>query len=270
MPTAEELSQLRQLAEIGYRSQLQQPVQQPQQVQPSQPAHPVTGVEPMTDEELSYIQRDASGNLVVAPGAPAGLLEKYHRHEAGIRRFYREFARDPGKALGKLIEERSQEVAKKLYEETVEGRRHQEAANRIRSEVQNWVYVKDAQGNPVRDFWGNPKMTPEGSAYIGFVEKLYAGGMKDPDELHRTAQLMLVGHLYQARQASQPQQTQQAQQPQLSPDQLARQDLLNRAAAAATTPLSGSAPATGNLNPARPRSLKDVINETALAFNARA
>lgn len=266
MPSVEELSVLKHYAQVAYRAEqdrLRQPVAPVAPVVPvaGVQAHPVTGVVPFTEVDKSWLTTGADGKVEALPGAPADVLSRWHQHQQTLVQFTRNFAQDPEKYLNQMIEKRAAEVAAKTYEEQTSKQSVAQAAQQIMESNKGWVYQCGADGQPLRDMWGNPKLSPAGDLYVGFAEQLHSNGMTDPRMLDKVARQMLVGHLYERNQMKQQQQpaSSPAAVPVVAQDLAAKTALLDRAAQQASL-----APGNVASMPApsmKPRNFMDVVRE---------
>jgi hypothetical protein len=271
--TQEEFNELRRFAELGFRASQQPQPTAPASMPVAPPAavapHPITGVIPFTEQDKQWLQTSADGKLEAVPGAPADILQRYHQHQASQVRFFREFAQDPEKYLGQMIEKRAAEIAARTFEERQSQTSTQETARRIMAENQNWIYQADASGKPAVDVFGRPKFTDNGSLFMGFVENLHANGMKDPTALFQTAKQMLIGHLFEQQQARTPAAPAAPASPVQLTDEQRRNELLARAASAAAQAPINAATISQPAPQGKPKDFRSFFQAEALAQGIR-
>lgn len=214
---AEELRTIREFAQIGQQTWLerQAAVQQQQAAAPAPvPAvnpyapDPITGVVPFSEAEERMLIHDDTvpGGVKAMPGAPPGLVERWHQHQHTARAFLKNLTRNPIETLNlqKLIQDEARKIASGVTTEHYQQAAQQQAAEQIGEQNKTWIYQKDASGQPLMHL-GKPALTEEGSTYLATVERLYRGGqgLTDPVELDRMAKAVVLGMVAQKRLAAQ-------------------------------------------------------------------
>lgn len=178
--TEAEFNQMRELAAMGLSARQAEAVRaevervRGAQAAPApsvQAAHPVTGITPW-DSANEFWLTEENGRVVAKPGAPADVLPAYERHQATKRAWFNKLAVDPAGALQPLlqaeIDRRVQEQLAASGQQTA----HQQQVQRIEADFVQWGVEKDPQGQPRRDWQGNPQFTEAGSIYMGVLGQL--------------------------------------------------------------------------------------------------
>lgn len=215
----QQLQQYRHLIPLGYRAYQQAgqptPAGQPA-AQPQAEAHP-WGLPQFDQRLLDFVARDPqTGRLTVLPGGPPDAAIRVEEYQAKLREVQTEFYTNPMKLLGPMIEKKAQEIAQKQFQENFGAVQQQQQTQQIIQQNRDWLYAKDAQGQPVTQF--NPAtgrnqevLSPYGQQYVQFVRQAEQYGVRDPEAQHSFAVQGLQNLLLQQRFA-QGQQTQAGQQ----------------------------------------------------------
>jgi hypothetical protein len=94
------------------------------------------------------VQRDAQGNLVAAPGAPQGVVEKYLQAMQHSRGFLEKFSFDPIGAIRPGIEQVVKEIASQLVQQNLGGYAEQNEAQNFVQQNRTWLF--DQSGQPTQ------------------------------------------------------------------------------------------------------------------------
>ncbi|HUR54276.1 MAG TPA: hypothetical protein VMZ71_09100 [Gemmataceae bacterium] len=236
-----QLSQFKHLIPLGYKA-YQQAGQQPNQpAAPQQPEHP-WGLPAFDQRLLDFVARDPqTGRMTVLPGGPPDAAIRVEEYQSKLREVQTQLFTDPMKLLGPLIEKKAQEIARTQFQENFGAVQQQQATNQIIESNRDWLFAKDAAGNPVTQFdpmtgQSKPTLSPYGQQYVRFVKRAVQAGVQDPQAQHDFAVQGLQNLLFQQRFA--------AAQGQQQGDQQAQQFVQNAAQQTAAQALANHAPNT--------------------------
>lgn len=223
-----QLQQLQPYAQLGYQAhqrQQQERQQQLQREQQEQAARPWFTLPDFDPALLKFVERDpATGQLRAREGAPPDTLARYTQFSDSLSDLQMKFWRNPGELLGEPVKRIATEVAQQLIQQHFGGYRDEVTANQIVGEHAGWIFGTDATGR--RAF------TPEGKAYMGYVEQAKQYGIAGAQRQHDYALGLVQRDLLWARH----QQGQQA-----GAAEAGKQQFVANAAAGA----AGAGPATG-------------------------
>ena len=158
---------------------LQQQAGQPAAVAATPVAPSGSWAPPAKYDEVERLTRqwytvDQQGQMVPRPEAPHSVIQKVNDYQQYINDWQKKLIHDPQAALGKMVEERAQEVLQKA----MASRQVQDSATQVIQRHSNWLFYKDpATGMPV---YG--QYTPEGVRFWDHVQRIERMGVKDPYE----------------------------------------------------------------------------------------
>jgi hypothetical protein len=152
---------------------------------------------------LNFIRRDPEGRLVMDPGAPPDAAIRVQQYQEQLQKVQREFWSDPGRFLAPMIEERAQEVARRLYQEQNQQQTAQTFTQKVLQDNAQWLYEVN-NGQPVMQFdpttgQNRPVLSGAGRLYAQHVQAAHARGITDPQTQHEFAFAQVQNALYAAR-----------------------------------------------------------------------
>jgi hypothetical protein len=200
----------------------------------------------------SFITKDAQGNLVPVQGAPPGVVDKYLAFTNHQREFMQKFAMDPIAAIRPGLEAMMQEIASQQARQAVGATQGEQFAQNFIQQHSAWLHARDAQGNILSDWSGQPQFSPAGVRFQQLVTEAANLGIVNGEHRARYAYNLLRAEIAQA------QATPAAQQAaaQANGDALKNQFLQNAAGAAPNASGSQTAPVNPNTPPATPNGRK--------------
>lgn len=210
-----EVARLTPWAQKAWKTQDVAPAPAPQG-QPAPAAAPaavnVFGVPKFDQSLLSHLTEDAAGNITEKPGAPQGTLYAYQQYQRAKGQAVSRIVDDPEGALAPLLEKvrlQAVEDAKKSLTTEQQTARHAEQARTILARNSEWLFERDAAGQPVMVHdsltgQSNYKLRPEGQVWHEHVRALQQAGVTDPEFIDRYARAAALNDLMARQQAQQP------------------------------------------------------------------
>lgn len=187
--------QLRQLAAVGqqvypflsefqaWREQQARAAQQPAQAPPSWWKAP--DYDPRWQTQLT---RDpATGQIIPVQGADPAIVQKYHQWMEHRQTFLDKFAQNPIDAIAPGIKELVQGMIQPMLQQTAQQQAEERRAEAIVQQNADWLHERDANGQPVRDQFGNRVLSVWGQRYAGYVQQAQQMGVVSAQQAHQYA-----------------------------------------------------------------------------------
>lgn len=147
----------------------------------------------------NLVQRDESGNLIAAPGAPPDVLPKYLAFEQYRRDFADRLTTDPESTLSPFVDERARQIASQIVQDNLAAMREEYQASAFIQQHSGWLHAKDANGHVVRDFNGRPVLSEAGKRFRGYVEEAEQLGVRGVQAQEQYASRLLRADIEAAR-----------------------------------------------------------------------
>jgi hypothetical protein len=159
-----------------------------QQQVAAKPEPPKVPWEPVQVDE-SYLDWIDPTTGTWRENTPHQVVIGYQKQKRALQEFQNKLYTKPHELLAPLIEERAKALVSPLEEKfaAIQAQlQQQERQQRLRSVIQPFekhFYSFDQNGQPQRDFNGNPVLTPTGQAFNSYTEIAGAMAQKDPESL---------------------------------------------------------------------------------------
>lgn len=203
--------QAQMLMSIGYRHSAGQPGQgqptQPAPTQPQTPANPF-GLPTFDTNLLNHVARDpATGQLVNLPGAPIDAAFQVAKYQEQLKAVQTQFWQNPQQYLAPLIAAEAKKIAGEVYQQQFGGYKSQETATQILQQNADWLYARDASGQPQQQFdpatgQNRQVLSAYGRFYAQQVQQIAKAGVSDPQMQHTLAVQALQNALFVQQQAA--------------------------------------------------------------------
>lgn len=151
------------------------------------------------------ITKDAQGNLIPLPGAPADVVLKYQQATQFRQEFIDQFLMNPAKTLEPYMRHVAQEIASQQSQQGVGQFREQQEANQFIEKNSNWLFDKGTDGgvktrsvlNPQTGRYESEKVLSQWGGM--FVQKLQQGAQRGlPPDLQQEFAMQAVQNAYMA------------------------------------------------------------------------
>lgn len=148
------------------------------------------------------IQDEATGLFYGKPGTPHEIVNKVNAYAT----YKAEYDRDPAKFMNQMVEHKAREIAQTTFREQFEAQARTATVSQIVAENRDWLYQKDANGQPVVGYNQQYVPTVVGARYIHHLQAIKAAGVTDPRTQDRFAKDQVRGEIaiqhYQSQQAA--------------------------------------------------------------------
>ena len=180
-----------------HASRIQQFLQQGQQPQQTQQAQPQPWEAPEFDEKwLNLVERDpATGIYVAKPGADPQFAAKVN----AFATWKANYDRNPAAVLNGMVEARAKAIAAETVREQLAVQGREQTVRSIVAENSQWLYQRDQAGQPVRDYLGQPMLTPVGTRYMHHLQQIKGMGVTDPRHQDALAKQAVQAEHYAAQ-----------------------------------------------------------------------
>lgn len=192
VPVAQQYAQNREPFEqfLSQREEFQKFLQSKQQQAPQQqqPEKKKWWNPPEVREAYKqYIVKDENGRDIISPDAPLDAkhaLTEWMKYRAD---FAQKFLSDPAAAIGPLVDERAEELARKIVEGKMTEASHQHFVSSLEQENADWLYTQTPDGQRVP--------TEAGMAVERYIGEAVQLGIADPQQRWNYAQMKLEHEL---------------------------------------------------------------------------
>jgi hypothetical protein len=168
-----------------------------QQSQPKAPEGPKPWEAPEFDERwLNLVERDPSSGLFIAK---QGADPQYATKLNAFTQWKQGYDRNPAAVLNGMVEARAKQIAADTVREQLAIQGREQTVQSIASHNSEWLYQRDQQGQPVRDYMGQPMLTPAGARYIHHLNAIQRMGVTDPRAQDTLAKQLVQGEHYAAQ-----------------------------------------------------------------------
>lgn len=190
---------------------------------------------------LNLVEQDPQTGMILAKqGVPYEIATKVQAYLD----WKDKYDANPSAVMNDMVREAAREEASTLYQRQFQEQQTRQVAQSIVTQNSAWFYAKDAGGNPILDWQGNPQPSPNGLAYLRQLRNVQQAGITDPRQQDFYAKQAMQVEYYQA-------QARAAQQQQQNGGQVAQQfagQVVNTNPHAALSPQSRAAQ-PGNVEP---------------------
>jgi len=155
---------------------------------------------------LNKLVRDpVSGELRPAPGAPPDLVQKYIAWHEHRNSFLDNLAKDPIGAIKPGLEEMVKQITSEMIRQNMGQYQEQSRANSFVQQNASWLYETNAEGVPVRDQSGRPRLSELGQRFGAYVQRAQSMGLVDTASQQEYATAMLERDWFRQQQSRQQQ-----------------------------------------------------------------
>jgi hypothetical protein len=160
-----------------HAGRLQQFLQQGQPQQPQQAETNPWEAPEFDDRWLQLVDRDPSTGIYIAkPGADPAYAAKVN----AFAEWKQKFDRNPASVLNGMVEARAKAIADQQFDARFAARERESTVRAIVQENSQWLYQRGQDGAPVRDYLGQPMLSPVGSRYMHHLGIIRSMGVTDP------------------------------------------------------------------------------------------
>ena len=178
---------------------------------PQPQARPAWEAPEFDERWAACVDRDPGTGLFVAKqGFPPQIAEKVNEYV----QWKQNFDRNPAGVLNQMVEAKAEERARAVFQEQYGQVQRDGVIQSIVAENNQWMYARDAQGNPMRNFDGQQVVTPVGARYVHHLRAVVAAGVQDPRQQDQLAKQLVRGEYAQNYYTNQAAQANQSADPQ--------------------------------------------------------
>ncbi len=146
---------------------------------------------------LTQVEKDASGNLSLRPGADPSILPKLHAYQNHQAEVAQQMTRDPHAYLKDMIEHVASEKAQSLFQEQFAKIQGDQYVNTFLKDNSSWLLQQDSQGRIVQNpATGQAMLTPAGGRFLHYMQEAEQLGITNPAAQERYATNGLKAELY--------------------------------------------------------------------------